>query len=893
LTVAATLTPKISDELPPEPYPGLRPFERSEWAIFFGREQMTEEVIARLAKQHLVMIHGASGCGKSSLVRAGVLPWLDLDHARSGKAWATAIVRPSGGPLRNLARALAEALGPPRGHASSPAEAVAAWHDCLALGSSCISEIGQALELQGASLCLLVDQFEELFRYAKEGSREEVQLLIDIFQAVADPNPALPRLFIILTMRSDYLGECARFKGFAETVNPCQYLLSQLDDFALLRAIHEPAALYGGEVDPAVGDRLIFAARQEEDALPVLQHTLMRACVQARERQGSDTGWAVTVADLEAIEGRNGALSHHADEVLIEIGAVGLTKTAEWLFRSLTELDAEGRIIRRPRRLTDLVAVAGGDCTGVTAVIEAFRAAGRSFLVTNPPGRLEDDTEIDVSHEALVRHWRQLSDPTRDPRTNEPVGWLWREFEDGLFWRALAVQARVFRDDKSKGATLTPAMIASYERWWLEHTPAWAARYARDKDLAFEEYREVKLLWQASKRALELERARPQREIQAADEEALAVLRQGVPAWNEWRSKNLETNLALQGAELAGVILNGVDLTRVNLAEANLTWASLTKANFTEANLGKSDLTSASLTGANLRRANLRSANLTKADLSQANLSEADLSSADLSQANLSMALLAGANLQATNLTLANLTKADLSGANLERASLTLANLVQADLSNADLTGCRIYGVSAWGLNLMGAKQQNLVITDHGEPEITVDNVEVAQFIYLLLNNERIRHVIDSITPKVVLILGRWATPERKVVLDALREELRQRDYVPVLFDFDKPASKDLTESIQTLANMARFIIADLTDPSSIPHELAMVVPHTAVPVQPILLKGEREYAMFVDLRKRIPWVLKPYVYVSPERLIADLGEQVIVPAEVKARELRVVSPPR
>jgi hypothetical protein len=130
------------------------------------------------------------------------------------------------------------------------------------------------------------------------------------------------------------------------------------------------------------------------------------------------------------------------------------------------------------------------------------------------------------------------------------------------------------------------------------------------------------------------------------------------------------------------------------------------------------------------------------------------------------------------------------------------------------------------------------------------------------------------------------------VVLDAIREQLRQRDYLPVLFDFEKPASKDLTGTVQTLANMARFVIADLTDPSSVPHELAMVVPGTVVPVQAILLEGQREYAMFVDLKGRYPWVLEPYRYTSPKLLIANLSEQVIVPAEAKARQLRGFLPP-
>ena len=220
-------------------------------------------------------------------------------------------------------------------------------------------------------------------------------------------------------------------------------------------------------------------------------------------------------------------------------------------------------------------------------------------------------------------------------------------------------------------------------------------------------------------------------------------------------------------------------------------------------------------------------------------------------------------------------------------ANLRVANAVETNFANANLTGCRVYGISAWGLKLDRATQQDLVITTDGEPEITVDDIEVAQFIYLLLHNQKIRRVIDTITSKTVLILGRF-TPERKAVLDALREELRKRDLLPILFDFEKPDSKDLTGTVQTLANMARFIIADLTDPSSIPHELAMVVPSTVVPVQPILLQGQRdEYAMFEDLRRRHHWVLPVHRYDSQEGLIADLRKQVIRPAEPKAQKLR------
>jgi hypothetical protein len=178
-----------------------------------------------------------------------------------------------------------------------------------------------------------------------------------------------------------------------------------------------------------------------------------------------------------------------------------------------------------------------------------------------------------------------------------------------------------------------------------------------------------------------------------------------------------------------------------------------------------------------------------------------------------------------------------------------------------DLTGCRIYGISAWGLKISDeTKQLNLVITTDGEPEITADNIEVAQFLYLLLHNEKLRSVIDTITTKVVLILGRF-TNERKAVLDALREELRKRDYLPVLFDFDKPTGRDITETVSLLARMARFVVADITDAKSVPQELGVIVPHLpSVPVQPLLQEGCGEYGMFEHF-KRYPWVLPVHSY--------------------------------
>jgi len=170
------------------------------------------------------------------------------------------------------------------------------------------------------------------------------------------------------------------------------------------------------------------------------------------------------------------------------------------------------------------------------------------------------------------------------------------------------------------------------------------------------------------------------------------------------------------------------------------------------------------------------------------------------------------------------------------------------NLTKAILTNCFIYGISAWEIQLQGEIQFNLVITPPDQPTITVDNLKIAQFIYLLLNNTEIRDIIDTITSKVVLILGHFM-PARKAILDTLRDELRKYDFLPVLFDFEKPHSRDFTETLRTLAHLSRFIVADLADPSSIPQEIQASVPGLEVPVRPILLEAKREYSMFVDFR--------------------------------------------
>jgi len=386
-----------------------------------------------------------------------------------------------------------------------------------------------------------------------------------------------------------------------------------------------------------------------------------------------------------------------------------------------------------------------------------------------------------------------------------------------------------------------------------------------------------------------------------ANPEHLKILETGVKAWNEWRLKNPGVvpdlkeiklfsadlkRIDLRGAELKDALLFGVDLSDAILSEAKLDGATLTEIALCRANLTGASLIHANLMGTDLSEANLREAICPLTIFLNAKFRNADLRKACFAGSNFTDADLRGADLRQAVLEEANLIRARLAKADLADADLTAATLNGTDFSHANLNGCRVYGVSVWDVKLDGASQLELIITPQSEPKLQVDNLEVAQFLYLILNNQKIRDVIDTITSKVVLILGRFE-PSRKRILDAMRDALRKRNYLPVVFDFERPVSRDLTETVRTLAHLSRFVIADITDPRSIPHELQAIVPDLAVPVQTLLLESQRPYGMFDDFRGKYSWVLEPYYYEDETTLLAQLDNKVILPAEQKLIEMR------
>jgi hypothetical protein len=323
------------------------------------------------------------------------------------------------------------------------------------------------------------------------------------------------------------------------------------------------------------------------------------------------------------------------------------------------------------------------------------------------------------------------------------------------------------------------------------------------------------------------------------NQEQLSIIKQGAEAWNKWRNENPHEEIDLFQAKL-----KGMDLRLSNLFQANLVEADLTGAN-----LSGSILISANLMGANLRRANLRRALLNMASLVEANLE----------------------------------------GADIREANLAMASLIGAKVSGSKISESLVYGINVWDLKGEFDEQKDLVITDNTRPIITIDNIKVAQFIYLILENKEIRDVINTLTSKAVLILGRFSLSERKSILDALRNKLREYNLLPIVFDFDRPTDKDFTETIKTLAGLCYFVIADVTNPKSSPLELQATVPDYQIPFVPIIQEGEHPFAMMVDLQNKYNWVLNTVTYDSMETLIKVLKPLIIDPAMTKHNELRII----
>lgn len=329
--------------------------------------------------------------------------------------------------------------------------------------------------------------------------------------------------------------------------------------------------------------------------------------------------------------------------------------------------------------------------------------------------------------------------------------------------------------------------------------------------------------------------------------------------------------------------LNNTDLTKAKIKDTDFSKADLQKCNLFESVLSGLNFTNATCEYVNLSKAKLENCNFFNANFSGSNLFDcympcANLSYADFSNADFSESFLSGTNFFHTNLKNANLTK----------TLLQKCIFVETQVDGSLFTNSFIYGLSVWDLKGKPKDQSSLMITHKNRGgAVTVDDMEMGQFLYLLLNNQKLRNVIDAMTSKTVLILGRF-TPERKTILDALAEKVRGHNLLPVIFDFEKATSRDFTETIKILAGMALFVIVDMTSPKSSPLELQATVPDYFIPFVPIIQENEKPFSMFADLIGKYDWILQPVSYKSVETLKAAFEDLILERAIQKHKEIQL-----
>ncbi|MEY3445227.1 MAG: hypothetical protein RLZZ519_3508, partial [Bacteroidota bacterium] len=446
-----------------QPYPGLRPFLRRENLIFFGREGQTDSLIERLRQNHFLAVLGSSGSGKSSLVRAGLLPALESGLMAGARShWKMAVIRPGERPIAYLSNALAELVSNPDdpGYKLIPANMML---ETMLLSSSFglkEAALGPILQ-ENENLLVVVDQFEEIFRF-NEGSNDinrlnEAKAFIRLLLE-ASSDPKLP-VYVVITMRSDFLGECPRFRDLPEAINAGQYLVPRLTRAQMREAIVGPAAVFNEEIAPDLVIRLLNDIGDNPDQLPILQHALMRTWV--HHTAGAELG----IADYEAIGGLQNALNQHAEEIYANLASQGLGPVVEALFRSLTETETEGKGIRRPTRLAHVCATAGVEEAKVIQVVEAFRAPGCSFLMPPVDVPLTSDLILDISHESFMRLWARLGE------------WVREEFRSAEEYQRLSKAAM---DHLAGKVNLWRQPELGIALKWRETTnpgAAWASRY--------------------------------------------------------------------------------------------------------------------------------------------------------------------------------------------------------------------------------------------------------------------------------------------------------------------------------------------------------------------------------------------------------------------------------
>ena len=457
--------------MPPKPlfnpFPGLRPFEPDEDHLFFGREREIDDLLRRLRSHRFISVVGTSGSGKSSLVRSGLIPSLHGGSmTTAGSSWRVSILRPGEDPIDHLAEALdgPDALGSLTPDLASTNRVL--LEATLRRGSLGLVEAVRFARISSHdNVLILVDQFEELFRFRRkredDHARDEAVAFVKLLLEAASQTEV--PIYVVLTMRSDFIGDCMDFPGLPEAVNEGQYLVPRMTRDELRSAITGPVAVGGGTITPRLVLRLLNDVGEDRDQLPLLQHVLMRTWDHwVGHRRGDES---IDLVDYEAVGTIRNALSLHAEEAFQETGTAVRQRTTERMFRALTDTFSDPRGVRRPTSIAELAAICEVPEASVMEIVEIFRRPGRSFLMPPVSVPLTSDVIVDLSHESLMRCWTRL------------ITWAQEERTSAAIYVRLSRQASWFHDGAA-GLWGDPELEIAL-RWQRDShpTPVWARRY--------------------------------------------------------------------------------------------------------------------------------------------------------------------------------------------------------------------------------------------------------------------------------------------------------------------------------------------------------------------------------------------------------------------------------
>ena len=451
------------------PFPGLRAFTENDADRFFGRQHQIDELTEKLTRQQFIAVSGNSGCGKSSLVRAGLLRDLQRQTTDPGATvWRPVIMLPGDKPIASLSKALSAALDLRNGDEAR----TGLLYGQLKLGGLGLIEVVRQAKLAPRTRVLLVvDQFEELFRL-KQADPDEASAFVKLLLNAALDEASL--VSVIITLRSDWLGYCADFRGLPEAVNRGLYLVPKLTRDQRKEAIIGPVELRAQRISARLVQRILNDVSDDFDDLPVMQHALTRTWNRWESVcQGSRP---IDFEDYEFIGTTKDAISKHAEEAT---EATQQQPVVEKVFRALTERGPHGEAIRRALAFNQLCDVTGGDQGAVAQVIERFRQPDTAFLRPSQEVPLTDNPIVDISHESLIRQWPKLGE------------WMKAEAESVEMLERIVEAARLNRANEGSlwsGRTLVRA------REWQRPTLAWVQLYLSGDAVA---------TWQLAERFLE------------------------------------------------------------------------------------------------------------------------------------------------------------------------------------------------------------------------------------------------------------------------------------------------------------------------------------------------------------------------------------------------------